>query len=119
MSGQIELSSCIGEIKENKKFFVGNRVAKIREHSYLKWDYVPTRNNQVDFDSRGCKLTKLCEFWWNGSEWLGDCKNWLEQPNITNNDDSEKEKKNGYQITSYYHWFAKSGWYIIKYIYFT
>ena len=25
------------------KFFVSNRVAKVREHSYLQWNYVPTR----------------------------------------------------------------------------
>ena len=25
--------------------------------------------------------------------WLGDCKNWPEQPNITNNDESEIESK--------------------------
>ena len=31
-----------------------------------------------------------------------DCKNWPEQPDITNNDESEIEKKNGQRITSYY-----------------
>ena len=72
---------------------MSNRVAKIREHSYLKWNYVPTRNNPADLGSRGCELRKLCEFWWNGPEWLRDCKNWPEQPDITNNDESEIERK--------------------------
>ena len=72
---------------------MSNPVAKIREHSYLKWNYVPTRNNPADLGSRGCELRKLCEFWWNGPEWLRDCKNWPEQPDITNNDESEIERK--------------------------
>ena len=79
--------------KREYKVFVSNRVAKIREHSYLKWNYVPTRNNPADLGSRGCELRKLCEFWWNGPEWLRDCKNWPEQPDITNNDESEIERK--------------------------
>ena len=72
---------------------MGIRVAKIREHSNLKWNYIPTRNNPADLGSPGCELRKLCEFWWDGPEWLGDCKNWPEQPDITNNDESEKERK--------------------------
>ena len=34
--------------KGEYKVFVGNRVAKIREHSYLEWNYVPTRNNSAE-----------------------------------------------------------------------
>ena len=34
--------------KGEYKVFVGNRVAKIREHNYLEWNYVPTRNNSAD-----------------------------------------------------------------------
>ena len=79
--------------KREYKVFESNRVAKIREHSYLKWNYVPTRNNPADLGSQGCELRKLCEFWWNGPEWLGDCKNWPEQPDNTNNDESEKARK--------------------------
>ena len=79
--------------KREYKVFVSNRVAKIREHSYLKWNYVPTRNNPADLGSRGCELRKLCKFWWNGPERLRDCKNWPQQPDITNNDESEIERK--------------------------
>ena len=72
------------------KVFVRNGVATIRKHSYLEWNYVPTRNNPADLDRRGSDLRKLCEFWCSGPKWLGDCKNWRpEQHNITNNDESE------------------------------
>ena len=72
---------------------MSNRVAKTREHSYLVWSYVSSGNNAGDLRSRGCELSKLCEFWWDGPERLGDGKNWPEQPNITNNDESEIARK--------------------------
>ena len=83
------------QLKDKREYevFESNRVAKIREHSYLKWNYVPTRNNPADLGSQGCELRKLCEFWWTGPEWLGDRKNWPEQPDNTNNDESEKARK--------------------------
>ena len=49
--------------KGEYKLFESNRVAEIREHSYFEWNYVPTRNNPADLDSRGCELRKLCKFW--------------------------------------------------------
>ena len=79
--------------KTEYKVLVTNRVAKTREHSYLEWNYVPTRNNPAGLVSQGCQLRKLFEFWWNGPEKLGDCKTWSELPNITNNDESEIERK--------------------------
>ena len=48
--------------KREYKVFVSNRVAKVREHSYLKWNYVPTRNNPADLGSRDCELRKLVNF---------------------------------------------------------
>ena len=72
---------------------MSNWVAKIREHSHLKWNYAPTRNNPPDLGSRGCELSKLCEVWRDGSDWSGDCKNWPEQRNVTNNDEFEIERK--------------------------
>ena len=73
--------------KREYKVFMSNGVAKIREHSYLKWNYVPIRNNPSDLGSRGCELRRLCEFWWNGPELLRDCKNWPD------NDESEIKRK--------------------------
>ena len=78
---------------------MSNRLAKIREHSYPEWNYVPTRNNPADL---GSELSKLCEFWWDGPEWLEDCKNWPEQTNFTDNDECKIERKKGQIITSYY-----------------
>ena len=72
---------------------MSNRVAKIREHSYLEWNYVLARNNAADLGSLGCELSKLCNFWWDGPESLRDCKNWPEQLSITNNDESEIKRK--------------------------
>ena len=79
--------------KEEYKVFVSNLATKIREHSYLELNYVPTRNNPADLGSRGSELRKFCEFWWDGPEWLGHCKNWPEQPNITSNNKSKIETK--------------------------
>ena len=79
--------------KGEYKVFVSNRVAKIREHSYLGWNYVPTQNNPADLGSRVCEFRKLCKFWWDGHKWLGDCENWPEQPTITKNNESEVERK--------------------------
>ena len=90
--------------KGEYKVFVSYWVAKIRENSYLEWNYVPTRNNPGDLGSRGCELSKLCEFWWDGPDWLGDCKNRPEQTNITNNDESEIERKKVDQRSTSYRW---------------
>ena len=49
--------------KREYKVFMSNRVAKIREYSYLERNCVLTRNNSADIGSRGCELSTLCEFW--------------------------------------------------------
>ena len=72
---------------------MSNRVAKIREHCYLEWNYVTTRNNPADLGSRDFEQSKLCEFWWDGPEWLGDCKDWPEYFSITKDGESEIERK--------------------------
>ena len=71
-----------------------NYVTKIKEHSYLEWNYAATRNNPADLDSQGCELSKLWKSWWDGPECLGDCNDWPEQLNIDKNDESEIERKN-------------------------
>ena len=42
--------------EEEYQVFVSNRVAKIREHSYLEWNYASARNNPADLGSRDCEL---------------------------------------------------------------
>ena len=64
---------------------------KIRVYSFLVWNNVPT--NPADLGSQGCEVRNLCEFWWDEPEWLGDCKNWPEQPNTTNNNEPEIKRK--------------------------
>ena len=48
--------------KGEYKDFLSNQVAKMRNHIYLEWNYVPTRNNPADLGSRGCELRKLCDW---------------------------------------------------------
>ena len=43
--------------------------------------------------SRDFEQSKLCEFWWDGPEWLGDCKDWPEYFSITKDGESEIERK--------------------------
>ena len=66
--------------KREYKVFVGNPVVKIKKNCYLKWNYVPARNSPADLGNWGCKLKKLCEFWWNGPEWLGDLRTGQNNP---------------------------------------
>ena len=47
--------------KGNYKQFVGNRVDKIREKDFIKWYYVPTKENPADLGSRGCLLSNIPE----------------------------------------------------------
>ena len=54
----------------NYNQFVRNRVNKILERSDINWQYVPTRENPANLDSRGSLLTKIPEVWWKGSSWL-------------------------------------------------
>ena len=39
--------------KGKYKVFVSSRVAKIRNHGYLEWNYIQTRKNPADLGSRG------------------------------------------------------------------
>ena len=41
--------------KGEYKVFHSDQVAKIREHSYIEWNYIPIRNNPADLGSRVTK----------------------------------------------------------------
>ena len=45
------------------KIFVANRVSKILEKEYIKWYYVPTKQNPADIGSRGIPLSKTPGIW--------------------------------------------------------
>ena len=79
--------------KGNYKQFVGNRVDKIREKDFIKWYYVPTKENPADLGSRGCLLSNIPEVWWKGPAWLTEPENWPDQPYISPTIESEKESK--------------------------
>ena len=46
------------------KQFVANRVTKTSEKEYMKWYYVPTKQDTADIGSRGSLLGKIPEIWW-------------------------------------------------------
>ena len=47
--------------KDNREYkvFVCNRVAKLKENSFINWKYVPAKQNPADLGSRGCDIGKL------------------------------------------------------------
>ena len=54
------------------KQFVANRVTKILEKKYMKWYYVPTKQNPADIRSRGSLLSKIPDIWWKGPSWIAE-----------------------------------------------
>ena len=65
----------------NYKQFVGNRVQKIQEKSYIEWRHVTSVDNPADLGSRGGTVSKSANLWWSGPEWLIHEERW--PPNIT------------------------------------
>ena len=55
----------------NVSIFVGNRVAKIRRHSYVfQLFHIDGKSNSADILSRGCSLKDLPDNWVSGSDFL-------------------------------------------------
>ena len=48
------------------KQFVANRVRQILEKEYIKWYYVPTKQNPADIGYRGSLLSKIQKICWKG-----------------------------------------------------
>ncbi len=55
-----------GEYKQ----FVGNRVRKIQEKSYIEWRHVTSADNLADLGSQGGDVSKSANLWWRGPDWL-------------------------------------------------
>ncbi|XP_068723318.1 uncharacterized protein [Montipora capricornis] len=72
--------------------FVANRVRKIREHTDIRWRYVPIFDNPADQASRGGQVTNA-ELWWNGPAWLSDPEKWPDNPVTAKSPASEEEAK--------------------------
>ena len=75
------------------KQFVANRVTKILEKEYIKWYYVPTKQNPADIGSRGSLLSKIPDIWWKGPSWIAENSKWPDQPILSESKASEKEAK--------------------------
>ena len=45
------------------KQFVANTITKILQKEYIKWYYVPTKQNPADIGSRGSLLSKFPDIW--------------------------------------------------------
>ena len=48
-------------LKDNAEYktFVSNRVSKIKGKTFIKWKYVPKKENTADLGIRGCEICKL------------------------------------------------------------
>ena len=73
--------------------FVANRVSKILEKEFIKWYYVPTKQNPADIGSRGSLLSKIPGIWWKGPSCRAENNKWPDQPILGESKESEKEAK--------------------------
>ena len=74
------------------KQFVSNRVQKIKQQSFLQWNYVPTTEDSADIGGRECKGIDIKIFWTNGLSWLPDRENWPKQITIQASQESDNER---------------------------
>ena len=68
-------------------------MSKTEGKSFIEWKYVPTKENSIVHKSRGCEICKLDNTWWEGPRWLQDQTQWLEQLQIENCQEFDREKK--------------------------
>ena len=69
---------CLRQSESNKPF-VANRVGKIKQNNYIKWQYVPTKPNAADIGSRGSLILKLPNLSLEGSSWSTNRSEWPNQ----------------------------------------
>lgn len=70
-----------------------NREEKISELTDSTWKYVPSAENPSDLGTRGSPPDKLGALWFKGPNWLSDEINRPTQPEITETDAVQAEKK--------------------------
>ena len=75
------------------KQFVSSRVQKIKQLSFLQWNYVPTAEKSAHIGSIGCKEIDIKNLWINGPTWLPDRENWPKQISIQTSQESDNERK--------------------------
>ena len=68
--GWLDSSVALYWIRGNGEYkqFVGNRVRKIQEKSYIEWRHVGTHANPADIASRGGNLDQSSNLWWIGPD---------------------------------------------------
>ena len=64
------------KVDQSYKQFVSNRIAKIKDKSYIEWRHVPIEKNPADLGSRGCSVNRLSSLWWKGPQWLQNEDDW-------------------------------------------
>ncbi|XP_044179547.1 uncharacterized protein LOC122961023 [Acropora millepora] len=75
-----------GEYKQ----FVNNRVQK---KEWIKWRYVPTKENPADLGSRGGQINQENSLWWYGPVWLFNPSAWPADVARTSTPESLNEAK--------------------------
>ena len=80
-------------LTESYKPFVENKVRKIKQNDYIKWQHAPTNNNPADIRSRGSLISKLPKVWWKDLFWLKNSSEWPNQPVIQPSLESQTEAK--------------------------
>ena len=86
-------------LTEKGNYSLLERVNKIREKEFIKWYYVPTKENPADIGIRGSLIVNISRVWWEGPSWLPDKTKWPNQPLITSTTDSEKNKQTYQRIS--------------------
>ena len=74
------------------KQFAANRVGKILEREYIKWYYVPKKQDPAHIKSRDSLFSKIPDICWKGPSWIAENK-WPDQPILSGSKESEKEAK--------------------------
>ncbi|XP_028404021.1 uncharacterized protein LOC114526636 [Dendronephthya gigantea] len=66
--GWLDSTVALHWIRGNGEFkqFVGNRVRKIQERSYIEWRHVTSADNPADLGSRGGNVKQSGSLWWKG-----------------------------------------------------
>lgn len=73
--------------------FVNNRVQKMRKKEWVKWRYVPTKENPADLGSRRGHVNQENSLWWYGPEWLSNPGAWPADVATTATPESLNEAK--------------------------
>lgn len=95
VTGWTDSTAFLHWLKKRRKHkrFIGKRVDKIREKDFIKWYYVPTKQNPAQIGSKENLISSIPNFWLKGPAWLSDIKKWEDQPRIEAIVESESEAK--------------------------